>query len=80
MPEFDADFGYTLDGDTEGEIQYENFNACKADFEITEFSVHPGSSKDTMINASLVACEINNMLPGCRDPSAEPKVMKASTT
>ncbi len=24
---FDADFAYTLDGDTEGEIQYENFNA-----------------------------------------------------
>ena len=68
VPEFDADFGYTLDGDTEGEIQYENFNACKADFEITGFSVHPGSSKDTMINASLVACEINNMLPGCETP------------
>ena len=68
VPEFDADFGYTLDGDTEGEIQYENFNACKADFEITGCSVHPGSSKDTMINASLVACEINNMLPGCETP------------
>ena len=56
VEEFDADFGYTLDGDGEGEIQYENFNACKADFEITGFAVHPGSSKDTMINASLVAC------------------------
>nr|WP_317283717.1 peptidase T [uncultured Sellimonas sp.] len=68
VKEFDADFGYTLDGDGEGEIQYENFNACKADFEITGFSVHPGSSKDTMINASLVACEINSMLPGCETP------------
>src|SRR5699024_4374844 len=48
VEEFDADFGYTLDGDGEGEIQYENFNACKADFEITGFAVHPGSSKDTM--------------------------------
>ena len=43
-------------------------NACKADFEITGFAVHPGSSKDTMINACLVAAEINNMLPGLEIP------------
>lgn len=68
VEEFGADFGYTLDGDTEGEIQYENFNACRADFEIEGFGVHPGSSKDTMINASLVAMEINSLLPGCETP------------
>ena len=68
VEQFGAKYGYTLDGDTEGEIQYENFNACKADFEITGFSVHPGSSKDTMINACLVAMEINQMLPGCETP------------
>ncbi len=65
---FDADFGYTLDGDGEGEIQYENFNAYKAVFDITGFSVHPGSSKDVMINASLVAMEINSMLPSGDTP------------
>lgn len=65
---FDADFGFTLDGDTEGEIQYENFNACKADFEITGFNVHPGSSKNAMINASLVVMEINSLLPGTETP------------
>lgn len=65
---FGAKYAYTLDGDTEGEIQYENFNACKASFEITGFNVHPGSSKDTMINASLVAMEINQMLPGMETP------------
>lgn len=65
---FNADYGYTLDGDTEGEIQYENFNACKADFEIEGFSVHPGSAKDTMKNASLIAMEINRLLPGCETP------------
>lgn len=65
---FDADYAYTLDGDTEGEIQYENFNACKADFVIKGFNVHPGSSKDTMINASLVAMEINNALPSMETP------------
>ena len=68
VEKFGAEFAYTLDGDSEGEIQYENFNACKADFEITGFGVHPGSSKDTMINACLVAMEINQMLPGCETP------------
>lgn len=65
---FDADFAFTLDGDTEGEIQYENFNACKANFEITGFNVHPGSGKNSMINASLVAMEINSLLPGTETP------------
>lgn len=68
VEEFGADYAYTMDGDTEGEIQYENFNACKACFDVKGFNVHPGSSKDTMINASLVAMEINNMLPGCETP------------
>ena len=61
---FGADYAYTLDGDTEGEIQYENINACKARFDVKGFNVHPGSGKDTMINASLVAMEINSLLPG----------------
>lgn len=65
---FDADFAYTLDGDTEGEIQYENFNAAKADFDISGVNVHPGSSKDVMVNASLVAMEINALLPSSETP------------
>lgn len=68
VPEFDADYAYTIDGGREGEIEYENFNACSADFEIEGFSVHPGSSKDTMINACLVAMEINSLLPGADTP------------
>lgn len=68
VEEFGADFGYTLDGSTEGEIQFENFNACKADFVIEGVNVHPGSSKDTMVNASLVAMEINSMLPSGDTP------------
>ena len=76
VEQFGAKYGYTLDGDTEGEIQYENFNACKADFEITGFSVHPGSSKDTMINACLVAMEINQMLPGCETPPRNRRIRR----
>ena len=65
---FGANFAYTLDGDTEGEIQYENFNAAKAEFRITGVNVHPGSSKDVMVNASLVAMEINSLLPAGETP------------
>lgn len=68
VPTFDADYAYTVDGGKEGEIEYENFNACGATFEIEGFSVHPGSSKDTMINACLVAMEINSLLPGADTP------------
>ena len=65
---FGADFAYTLDGDTEGEIQYENFNAARAEFRISGVNVHPGSSKDVMVNASLVAMEINSLLPAGETP------------
>lgn len=65
---FDADVAYTLDGDTEGEIQYQNFNACEASFEVTGVSVHPGSAKDVMVNAVLLACQINGMLPAFETP------------
>lgn len=65
---FDADFAYTLDGDTEGEIQYENFNAGKAVFRITGVNVHPGSAKDVMVNAALVATEISSLLPADETP------------
>lgn len=68
VEDFDADYAYTLDGDCEGEIQYETFNACEATFNVTGFSVHPGSAKDTMINAALVAIEINSLLPSDETP------------
>lgn len=65
---FGAEFAYTVDGGAENEIEYENFNASSADVRIKGFSVHPGSSKDTMINASLVAMEFNSMLPSGDTP------------
>lgn len=68
VPGFGADFAYTVDGGAENEIEYENFNACGVKVEIQGFSVHPGSSKNTMINASLVAMEFNAMLPSGDTP------------
>lgn len=66
---FGADFAYTADGDAEGGIEYENFNAAGAVFEINGFNIHPGSAKDKMINASLIAMEINSLLPADEIPS-----------
>ncbi len=68
VKKFGADYAYTLDGDTEGEIQYENFNACSAKVTFQGVNVHPGSSKNTMINAALVAMEFNSMLPSADTP------------
>lgn len=66
---FKADYAYTVDGDYEGEIAYENFNAANATFQINGISVHPGEAKDIMVNASLVACEIVSLLPEHETPA-----------
>ena len=68
VEKFGAAFAYTVDGGPEGELAYETFNAASADIRITGVSVHPGTSKDTMINAALVAMEFNSMLPSCETP------------
>lgn len=68
VPGFGVEFAYTVDGGREGEIEYENFNASGAKIKITGFNVHPGSSKDTMINAAEVACEIQSLLPEKENP------------
>lgn len=65
---FGADYAYTVDGGVENEIEYENFNAAGAKVEFSGFSVHTGSSKDTMVNAALVAMEFNAMLPAGDTP------------
>lgn len=65
---FKADYAYTLDGDYEGEIAYENFNASSAEFAIKGVSVHPGSAKNIMVNAASIACEIQCMLPEDQTP------------
>ena len=69
LEKFDADFGYTVDGGPENEIEYENFNAAKAVFKVRGISVHPGDAKNRMINAALVACEISSMLPSAETPA-----------
>lgn len=69
LSKFKADFAYTLDGDYEGEVAYENFNAASATFYVKGVNVHPGSAKNIMKNAALIACEIQSMLPFDEIPS-----------
>lgn len=66
---FQADYAYTVDGDYEGEVAYENFNAASATFHIKGVNVHPGEAKDIMINAALVGCEIVSLLPADETPA-----------
>ena len=63
VKEFSADYAYTMDGGPVGELEYESFNAAQARFKIKGVSVHPGTAKGKMINASLIASEIIEMFP-----------------
>ncbi len=63
VKKFNARFAYTVDGGALGEIEYENFNAAKAKISIQGLNVHPGSAKNKMKNAMLIAMELNSMLP-----------------
>ncbi len=68
IPTFGASYAYTVDGGCENGVEYENFNACSAQFEISGFNIHPGDAKDKMLNAALIAMEINGMLPSAETP------------
>ena len=59
---------YTVDGGELGELEYENFNAAQAVVNLRGRNIHPGSAKGRMINASLVAMQLNDMLPPAERP------------
>jgi len=60
---FGCDFAYTMDGGEAGELEFENFNAASAKISFKGSNVHPGTAKDKMINASLLAMEFMEQLP-----------------
>jgi len=68
LERFGAACAYTVDGGEIGELEYENFNAAAAEVVCKGFNVHPGSAKDTMVNASLLAMTFNAMLPSGDTP------------
>jgi tripeptide aminopeptidase len=65
---FGADYAYTVDGGPFGEIVYENFNAAAATVTVAGVGIHPGSAKNKMRNASLLAMEFNSLLPPFERP------------
>jgi tripeptide aminopeptidase len=69
VKKFDADFAYTMDGGTIGELEYENFNAAGVKVYIHGRNVHPGSAKGKMIHSTLIANEFMNYLPRNETPS-----------
>ena len=66
---FGAAYGYTVDGGTLGEIEYENFNAAAARVTVRGVNIHPGSAKNKMKNAVLIAGEFMSLLPAAETPS-----------
>ncbi|HCE11335.1 peptidase T [Enterococcus sp.] len=68
VADFPVDFAYTMDGGPVGELQYETFNAAQAEITIQGKNVHPGTAKDTMINALQIAIDFQNLLPADEVP------------
>ena len=69
VEKFNADYAYTVDGGALGELEYENFNAASAKAEFFGVSIHPGSAKDKMKNAQLMAMDFNSLLPSDQTPA-----------
>ncbi|WP_448821371.1 peptidase T [Cetobacterium sp.] len=63
VEKFGAEFAYTVDGGEVGELEFENFNAALANVVIKGRDIHPGASKNKMINSMLLGMELNAMLP-----------------
>ncbi|MGL5315106.1 MAG: peptidase T [Peptostreptococcaceae bacterium] len=68
VEKFGAKYAYTIDGGIEGELQYENFNAAGVTITIQGRNVHPGASKNKMVNALHIASEISEMFPQSERP------------
>ena len=65
---FGADYAYTVDGGTLGELEYENFNAASAVVTVHGRNVHPGYAKNIMVNSQSIAKEFHAMLPTAERP------------
>lgn len=66
---FGASYAYTVDGSDINSVDYENFNAASAKLYIQGSSIHPGSAKGKMVNATKVGIEFHMMLPIDLDPA-----------
>ena len=69
LARFSADWAYTIDGGELGEIEYENFNAASAKITVNGVNIHPGTAKNKMKNATVIASKLITMLPEAESPS-----------
>ena len=68
VADFGAEYAYTVDGGAVGTVNFENFNAASGQVTVHGRNVHPGSAKNVMLNAALVAVEFIGMLPPAQRP------------
>ncbi|HQD34025.1 MAG TPA: peptidase T [Bacteroidales bacterium] len=68
LEKFPVKFAYTMDGGSEGELEYETFNAASAKIFVQGNNIHPGEAKNKMLNAINLAMEFHNMLPPQQRP------------
>ncbi|MXV38169.1 peptidase T [Flavobacteriaceae bacterium Ap0902] len=68
VEKFGADWAYTMDGSSVGELEYENFNAAGVKLTFQGKMVHPGYAKNKMINALHMAREFAAALPADEVP------------
>ena len=69
VEKFGAEWAYTMDGSSVGELEYENFNAAGAVVKIHGLSVHPGYAFGKMVNAGLLAAKFVALLPENETPA-----------
>ena len=69
LAKFNAEYAYTVDGGTIGEVEYENFNAASMSVKVRGLNIHPGSAKNRMKNAALMLTELVSMMPEAETPA-----------
>jgi tripeptide aminopeptidase len=60
---FGADYAYTIDGETLGEVEDETFCADTVVLTIKGVNVHPGFAKNKLLNSMKIAARILEQLP-----------------
>ncbi|MBK8846368.1 MAG: peptidase T [Bacteroidetes bacterium] len=63
VQKLNATFGYTMDGETAGDLENETFSADAVTIKIKGVASHPGYAKGLMENAIKIAAEIIAALP-----------------
>ena len=68
IKKLNAQFGYTMDGETLGHIENETFSADAVSIIIKGFPTHPGFAKNKMEHAIKITAQIINKIPIDKTP------------